>query len=88
MKQKFDARESVAADVENVLMKANAINGFLRDYQLNRNVQNQWDNLRTDLNTLSNYYSVSWNWDKTYPTTTPTGRLPYTVNDRQVQTLL
>ncbi|MEO6588097.1 MAG: hypothetical protein ABIP06_02105 [Pyrinomonadaceae bacterium] len=91
LKQRFDARESVAADVETVLMKAGAINGFLRDFQLNRNVQNQWDSLRTDLNTLSNYYSVSWNWDRTnYPTTptTPTGRLPYTVNDRQVQSLL
>ena len=91
LKQRFDSRQSVAADVENVLMKANAINGFLRDYPMNRNVQNQWDNLRTDLNTLSNYYSVSWNWDRTnYPTTpsVPVGRLPYTVNDRQVQSLL
>ena len=88
LKQRFDARKSVASDVEDVLMKANAINGFLRDYQLNRNVQNQWDSLRTDLNTLSNYYNVSWNWDKTNYPTTPTGRLPYTVNDRQVQSLL
>ncbi len=87
LKQKFDARESVASDVQEVLTRASAINGFLRDYPLNRNVQNQWDNLRTDLNTLSNYYSVSWDWDRTYPTT-PTGRLPYTVNDREVQTLL
>lgn len=87
LKQKFDARESVITDVENVLMKANAINGFLRDYPLNRNVQNQWDNLRTDLNTLSNYYNVSWNWDRTYPTT-PTGRVPYTVSNQQVKSLL
>ena len=89
LKQRFDARESVASDVEDVLMRANAINGFLRDYQLNRNVQNQWDSLRTDLNTLSTYYNVSWNWDRTtdFPTS-PTGRLPYTVNDRQVQSLL
>ena len=88
LKQKFDARKSVSADVEDVLMKANAINGFLRNNALNRNVQNQWDSLRTDLNTLSTYYSVSWNWDRTTYPTTPTGRLPYTVNDRQVQTLL
>ena len=88
LKQKFDARKSVAGDVEEVLMKANAINGFLQNNTLNRNVQNQWDNLRTDLNTLSSYYNVSWNWDKTTYPTTPTGRLPYTVNDRQVQALL
>lgn len=87
LKQKFDARKSVASDVEEVLMKAAAINGFLRDYPMNRAVQNQWTNLRNDLNTLSNYYSVAWDWNRTYPTT-PTGRLPYTVNDRQVQTLL
>ena len=90
LKQRFDSRQSVAADVENVLMKANAIEGFLRDYRLNRNVQNQWSSLKVDLNTLANYYSVSWDWNRTYPTTptTPTGRLPYTVADAQVQTLL
>lgn len=94
LKERFDSRASVATDVEDVLMKANAINGFLRDYQLNRNVQNQWDGLRTDLNTLSTYYSVSWNWDRTNnpvnnpPINTPTGRNPYTVSDRQIQTLL
>ncbi len=89
LKQRFDARESVASDVEDVLMKANAINSFLRDYPLNRGVQNQWDSLRTDLNTLSGYYNVSWNWDKMpISPVTPTGRMPYTVNDRQVQSLL
>ncbi len=92
LKQRFDSRQSVAADVEDVLMKAGAINGFLRDARLNRNVQNQWDSLRTDLNTLSNYYSVSWNWDGTnYPSTTTgttTGSLPYRVTDRQVQAIL
>lgn len=93
LKERFTSRASVATDVEDVLMKANAINGFLRDYQLNRNVQNQWDSLRTDLNTLSNYYSVSWNWDRINnpnnpPINTPTGRNPYTVSDRQIQTLL
>lgn len=97
LKDRFGSRQSVAADVEDVLMKANVINGFLRDYQLNRNVQNQWDSLRTDLNTLSTYYSVSWNWDRTnppstnYPPTTSNpqpGRNPYTVSDRQVQNLI
>ena len=97
LKNRFGSRQSVAGDVEDVLMKANIINGFLRDYQMNRNVQNQWDSLRTDLSTLSTYYNVSWNWDRTNPpstnyppvgNTTPTGRNPYTVSDRQIQTLL
>lgn len=91
LKDRFEARRSVASDVENVLMRASAINGFLRDYQLNRDVQNQWNSIRNDLNTLSGYYNVSWNWDRNnYPNypTTPTGRLPYTASDRQVKTLL
>ena len=96
LKNRFGSRQSVASDVEDVLMKANVINGFLRDYQMNRNVQNQWDSLRTDLSTLSTYYNVSWNWDRTNPPSnnyppignTNPGRNPYTVNDRQVQTLL
>lgn len=96
LKNRFNSRQSVAGDVEDVLMKANVINGFLRDYPMNRNVQTQWDSLRLDLNTLSTYYSVSWNWDRTNPpsnypptTTNPTtGRNPYTVSDRQVQNVI
>ncbi len=93
LKQRFDARQSVSTDVEDVLMRANSIEGFLRDYRLNNNVQNLWSTIKGDLNMLAGYYSVSWDWNRTYPTNPvnpriPGGRNPYNVTDRQVQALL
>jgi hypothetical protein len=40
---------------------------------LNRNVENQWNSIRNDLNTLATYYRVSWNWNQTGPTFPSTG---------------
>ncbi len=90
LKQRFDARQSVAADVENILMRANSIEGFLNDYRLNNNVQRLWSTIKTDLNMLAGYYSVRWDLDRTNPTnpTNPTGGLPYNVTDRQVLALI
>ena len=95
LKQKFDARESVSRDVEDVLMRANNIEGFLNDYRLNNNVQRNWDSIKADLNLLAGYYSVSWDWNRKYPNNSypnnpnnTNAGLPYTVNDRQVQTLI
>jgi len=96
LKQRFDARESASMDVEEVLMRANSIEAFLNRNNLNRNVQTQWDSIKFDLNTLAGYYNVaSWDWNRTFPNRTnqtnprySPGNMPYTVTDRQVQTLL
>lgn len=64
LKQRFDTRQSVASDVEDVLIRANSIEGFLSDYRLNNNVQRLWSNVKTDLNMLAGYYSVSWDWNR------------------------
>lgn len=63
LKRNFDNRVSVASDVQIILQKAASIDSFLRTNRLNATVQNQWRNLKTDLNTLSRYYNVSWNWN-------------------------
>ena len=64
LKQNFDARRSTVADVEEVLNRAYFINGFMRDYRFTTSAENDWNLLRTDLNTLSNYYSVNFDFDK------------------------
>lgn len=64
LKQNFDARRSTAADVEEVLNRAYFINGFMRDYRFTTSAENDWNLLRADLNTLSNYYSVNFDFDK------------------------
>lgn len=63
LRRKFDSNQSVAADVQEVLNRASFIDGFMRDYRLNVRAQNQWNLLRTDLNTLAGYYNVRWNWN-------------------------
>lgn len=65
LRRKFDARQDVAADVQEVLNRASFIEGFMRDYRLNVGARNQWNLLRTDLNTLAGYYNVRWNWNAT-----------------------
>lgn len=71
LRSNFDSRRSVGADVEEVLNRAYYINNFMRDYRLSTSAETQWNAIRTDLGTLSNYYNVSWNWNRQYiPATT------------------
>ena len=89
LKQRFDARRSVAADVENVLSRAGVIEGFLRDMRTTPNAQRQWNLLKTDLDTLANYYSVSWNWNNaTMPSNNTVVAVPYRVSDTNVNSIL
>lgn len=67
LKRKFDSRSSVGTDVSDLLSRASYIEGFMRNNRLNTATQRDWQTLRNDLNTLANYYSVSWNWN-TLPT--------------------
>jgi hypothetical protein len=66
LKQHFDDGKSTDRDVEEVLEKAAFIDTFMRDYRLMRSAERQWLSLKNDLNKLSNYYAVSWNWDRQY----------------------
>lgn len=74
LRQNFTSRRSSRADVENLLNRAGAIDGYLRNTNNNRSairLQNQWNLIRTDLNTLASNYNVTWNWDNSnsgYPT--------------------
>lgn len=66
LRRNFDARRSTTADVEEVLNRAYYIDGFMRDYRLSTAAETQWRSVRTDLDTLSGYYNVSWNWNRQY----------------------
>jgi hypothetical protein len=63
LKSNFDERDSTTGDVQEVLNRAAFINGFIRDNRVARATQNQWNLIRTDLNTLAGFYRVSWNWN-------------------------
>lgn len=66
LKNKFNSRTSINTDVQDVLNRAGYIDSYMRDYRLTPQAQSQWNLIKNDLNTLSNYYSVSWNWNETY----------------------
>lgn len=66
LRQNFDSRRSASADVEDVLNRAYYIDSFMRDYRFSTAAESQWRLVRGDLDTLSNYYSVSWNWNRQY----------------------
>jgi hypothetical protein len=89
----FNSRTSASNDVYSVLQKAATIDNFMRNNRLNASVQNQWKSLRTDLNTLANYYNVAWNWNS-IPTNNPTSPnypnspLAYTVADNLIRSVI
>jgi uncharacterized protein Yka (UPF0111/DUF47 family) len=66
LRQKFDSRRSVSSDVEEVLNRAYYIDSFMRDYRFTTSAESQWRLIRADLDTLSNYYNVAWNWNRQY----------------------
>jgi hypothetical protein len=57
-------RVAVASDVQNILQKASLVNGFMTRNRLNRNVQNDWSAVRTDLNALANAYGITGQWNR------------------------
>ncbi|MDQ6787249.1 MAG: hypothetical protein M3033_10615 [Acidobacteriota bacterium] len=66
LRQNFDSRRATPADVEEVLNRAYYIDSVMRDYRFTPSAENQWKLIRTDLDQLSNYYNVSWNWNRQY----------------------
>jgi len=63
LRRNFEERDSVSADVEEVLRRASVIDSFIRTNRLTPAVERQWSLLRSDLNTLSSNYRVSWDWN-------------------------
>lgn len=66
LKQNFNTRRSTSADVQEVLNRANFIDGVMRDYRFSTVAENQWRLINTDLAKLSNFYSVTSNFDRPY----------------------
>ena len=63
LRDRFRARRDVAADVSEVLNRAASIDGFMRRHNLDRGTEETWGALRSDLDVLADYYSVTARWD-------------------------
>lgn len=82
LRNRFDTRQSTAADAQEVLNRASFIDNFLRRHPLDTRTRNSWSVLRADLDQLARAYSVSWQQaTRAYPPTTPgNNRYPYSAN--------
>jgi hypothetical protein len=103
LRDRFNRRVSVAADVENVLRQASVINSYMQSNRLNQRIESDWALVRSDLDALARAYNVNWDWTQTSSTYgnptygnptygnptygNPSGQ-PYRISDRQVDVLL
>jgi hypothetical protein len=69
----FDRREVVTNDIEDVLRRGVSIDSFMQRHQLAAQAENDWLNVRRDLDELASAYNVAWNWSNSR----------YTANERR-----
>jgi len=81
LKDRFNNKRSVAADVEEVLRRAGYVDRFMQRHPLVTRAEGQWASLRRDLDALAIAYNVSWQWEG------PAER-PSRLSDNQVKSLL
>jgi hypothetical protein len=61
LRERFDRRQSTAADTQDVLNRGALIDRFLTDQNIrNAAVLRSWNNLRVDLNQLARAYYLAW----------------------------
>jgi hypothetical protein len=77
LRNRFDARQSVAGDVERVLGQATAVDAYMRNNKLTDRAQNDWSTLRSDLEGLASAYNITPNWGNS-----PAPQTGYSANDR------
>lgn len=63
----FNGRTVQNSDVTAVMNYGWYVNDFMSRNRLNAPAVQQWNLIRSDLNTLSNLYNVSWNWNQRLP---------------------
>lgn len=89
LRSRFNSRQAVAADVDNLLNRAAQIDRFLRTNLRQRRVQSDWTLLRSDMGRLANAYNVALNLDGRFNSIPAIStQRAYRVSDAQVQTLL
>ena len=74
LRTNFDRRQATTADVQEVLDRGATIDSLANSVRLNSAAQNNWSDLRADLNELARTFNLSWSPNvTTYP---PTSNYP------------
>lgn len=61
-KSHFGDHDTAAADAEEVLNRAQAIDDFMAEHPLTDRAQQDWASLRVTLDELARAYNVTWSW--------------------------
>jgi len=80
LRDRVNDHQSATADAEEVLNRASLIDTFMRRNQLDASAEDDWQDLRQDLDQLAHVYGVTWNWTS--------GNMPARADDKQVEQLL
>jgi len=99
LRNHFDKHQSATPDVQAVLDRAARIDTFMSRNRLSPKAQDDWANLKVNLDQLASAYNVSWRWGdyrgdyRPVPSVvTPSGitvaGVPYRVTDREVERIL
>ncbi len=67
LRNNFNSRRATADDVTNVLNYGWYVDDFMRRNRMGTAPERQWNLIRRDLDRLSQYYRVSWNWIRNDP---------------------
>src|SRR4030095_11258775 len=62
-RERYDDRQAVAADAQELIDCASSIDNFMRYRQLDARARRDWGALRLDLDQLARFYKVSWRSD-------------------------
>lgn len=62
LRNRVNTRQSSASDVRNVLDDAAYLNNYIANRQLSYQTENNWNNVRRELDRLASAYNVAWNW--------------------------
>lgn len=98
LRDHFNHHNSAVADVQAVLDSAVHIDSFMRRNRLSSKAEDDWANLKSNLDELARAYNVSWRWEDyrteypapvvTYPAGTTVAGVPYRLSDREVERVL
>jgi hypothetical protein len=65
VRNRVNSRQSNSSDVRELLEHASYLNRYITDRQLSYQTENNWTNLRQDLDRLASAYNLAWNWSQT-----------------------
>ena len=79
-RERYDNRQAVAADAQELIDRASSIDNFMGRRQLDARAQRDWGDLRLDLDQLARYYKVSWRSDAWINSRSALGRAVLTID--------